>query len=257
MKPEALHPGRPPTVVEGWALHERRVLGSTNDAASALPAWSAVRADTQDAGRGRHDRVWVSNEGGLWLSAVVPVGPPEQGWAALPLAAGTAVCEVLAALGVGALRLRWPNDVMVGRRKLAGLLIDQFRPGLAVIGLGLNVSNRPDAADAALAGQAVRLTELVPGVPSLGEVTRLLLVGFREVVGVMEADGFAGLLPRVNAWWQAGMRVEIEMAEGRTEGVFLGVDSTGRLRVGTSAGDVRHLAAHQVIRMRELIGDCS
>ncbi len=257
MSLDSLHFGRPSSMIDGWSFFERGELRSTNDAAAGLPAWSAVRADTQSAGRGRHDRVWVSDRGGLWLSAVVPVGPPEQGWGALPLAAGLAMCETLAGMGVGSLRLRWPNDVMLGTRKLAGVLIDQFQPGTAVIGLGLNVRNQPGAVVPALRGQVACLEEFLSPVPSLGELARRILGGVRGVVEVMLENGFAGLVPRVNTWWQAGMCVDIETAEGRTEGVFLGVDPTGRLRVGTPAGEVRHLAAHQVIRLRELIGDSS
>jgi BirA family biotin operon repressor/biotin-[acetyl-CoA-carboxylase] ligase len=236
-------------------IHEYGRLASTNDVAASLPVWSAVRADTQTAGRGRHTRAWVSDAGGLWLSAVVPTGPAEQGWAALPLAAGVAVCESLAGLGPGPLRLRWPNDVMLGGRKLAGLLVDQFRPGSAVVGIGLNVSNRPAAADPGLEATVVRLADLVEPVPGLQALAAGLLDALRGVVEVMQGEGFSGLVPRVNAWWQTGMQVEIETAEGRTNGVFLGVDATGRLRVGNPGGSIQELAAHQVIRMREVPGD--
>lgn len=248
-------PRFPPRRVGGWALYEYPCLGSTNDAAARLPAWSAVRADTQTAGRGRYDRSWVSGAGGLWLSAVVPTGPAERGWAALPLVAGLAVCETLSAYGPGPLRLRWPNDVMHGRRKLAGLLVDRFGSDTAVVGIGVNVRNDPADADPALAGTSVRLADLVSPVPELGALAAGLLDALRVVVEVMQTVGFSGLVPRVNAWWQTGMQVEIETAEGRTDGVFLGVDATGRLRVGNPGGTILELAAHQVIRMRERIGD--
>lgn len=241
--------------LDGWRFHELREVGSTNDAAAALPAWSAVRADRQSAGRGRHDRVWRSGVGGLWLSAVVPMGPLDQGWGALPLAAGLAVCQALATLGAGPLRLRWPNDVMVGRRKLAGLLVEQFRAGLAVVGVGLNVTNEPAFEDPDLAAHAVALGELLAEVPRLRPLSRVVLGELRGVVERMQETGFAGLVPRVNAWWEHGSNVEIETGEGRTNGVFLGVDAMGRLRVGNPGGAILELAAHQVIRMRELPGD--
>ncbi len=245
------------STVAGWTLHEHALVASTNDTAAALTPWEAVRAERQTAGRGRYQRAWASDAGGLWLSAVVPTGPPEAGWAALPLAAGLAVCEALQALRPGPLRLRWPNDVMVGQRKLAGLLIDQFRPGAAVVGIGVNVANRPASVDPGLAGTAVRLADLVAEVPELSALAAQVLDRLRGVVEVMRTAGFAGLLPRVNAWWQTGVQVEIETAGGRANGAFLGVDSSGRLRVGTPAGTVQELAAHQVVRMRELpSGDC-
>lgn len=239
----------------GWCVHEYGEVSSTNDLAAGLPAWHAVRAEAQTAGRGRHQRAWVSGRGGVWLSAVVPTGEASKGWAALPLAAGLAVCEAVSGYGPGPLRLRWPNDVMAGRRKLAGLLVDVFRPGLAVVGMGLNVTHRPGGVDPELAGTAVCLEELVEPVPPVVEVADRLLASLREVVGVMADGGFSALVPRVNAWWRTGMEVEIETGEGRTNGVFLGVDATGRLRVGNPGGRIQELAAHQVIRMRELPGD--
>src|SRR5262249_27422576 len=114
-----------------WMLYEYPVVTSTNLVAAGLPAWSAIRADTQTGGRGRFQRSWVSDHGGLWLSAVVPIMHDETVPRALPLAAGLAVCNTLSALGISRFRLRWPNDVLINNRKLAGLLVDQFVSGLA------------------------------------------------------------------------------------------------------------------------------
>jgi len=238
--------------VDGWVLWEYEVVTSTNDVASSLPPWSAVRADRQTAGRGRHQRGWVSDDGGLWMSAVVPTGTPEQGWAALPLAAGLAVCEALDGLGVRPLRLRWPNDLLSGRRKLAGLLVDQFQPGRAVVGLGLNVSNRPELADSSLAGNVVRLSDLVPVAPPPAEVAPLILRRLRGVVEAMHEGGFASLADQVNARWSTGHPLEIEAGGTRSGGLFLGVDGAGRLRVQRPDGGISELGAHEVVRMREL-----
>ncbi len=237
----------------GWDLRELECVESTNDHAAGLPAWSAVRADRQTAGRGRHRRAWVSDAGGLWLSAVVPTGPVEQGWAALPLVAGCAVCEVLEELGAGPLHLRWPNDVMSGRRKLAGLLVDCFRPGVAVIGLGINLENRPENVDGSLSGEVARLADFaaVRAVPAPGRLAVVILGKLREAVDAMARVGFAGLLPRVNRWWRRGTRVEIETDAGRAEGEFLGVDGEGRLLVRSADGRTNEFQAHAIVRLRE------
>jgi len=181
-----------------WIVHWLASVGSTNDAAAPMPAWCAVRADRQIGGRGRHQRVWVSDAGGLWLSAVVPTGPSEQGWAALPLAAGLAVCETLQSIGAVPLRLRWPNDIMTGSRKLGGLLVDVYRPGHAVVGVGINVCNRPDAAEPGLSGTVARLEELLSSVPTLGALTDLLLARLRAVVEEMQTNGFSVVVARLN-----------------------------------------------------------
>ena len=66
----------------GWTLLEFNVVNSTNFVAGKLEVWNAVRADTQTAGRGRFQRSWISDAGGLWLSAVVPTGPDREHWQA-------------------------------------------------------------------------------------------------------------------------------------------------------------------------------
>lgn len=253
LQPLSPRPSRSsPAAWDGWKLIERDAVGSTNDEAAGLPPWSAVRADRQSSGRGRYQRAWVSDAGGLWLSAVVPIGPLNQGWLALPLAVGAVVCETFAELGARGLRLRWPNDVMAGDAKLAGILIDQFQPGRAVIGLGVNVANRPEAQDPALRGTVVRLSDLIEPVPSLSELAGLLLRGLRKLIQDMESSGFSAQVPRVNRWWEAEAVLEVETANETLEAIFAGVDSAGRLLLRPAAGGALELEPHQVQRLREL-----
>ncbi len=243
--------GRDPARRSEWTVRQMVTVGSTNDAAATMPAWNAVRADRQTGGRGRHQRRWVSDAGGLWLSAVVPTGPTEQGWAALPLAAGLTVCETLQSLGAAPLRLRWPNDVMTGPLKVAGLLVDMFHPGLAVVGIGINVRNRPDATDFTLSGQVARLEEMMSPVPALDALTAMLLSRLRHVVEEIHARGFSALVPRLNRWWDSERLVEVELDSRSFRGFFGGVDAAGRLQVRAPDGDVGVFSAHQVTRLRE------
>ena len=102
----------------GWQLEVHHEVASTNDLARALTAWKAVRAERQTAGRGRFGRSFVSDPGGLWISAVVPAtGDPAQ-WNGFSLMVGCHLLRMLAQLGVPAVRLRWPNDLMTGSKKL-------------------------------------------------------------------------------------------------------------------------------------------
>ena len=236
------------STVEGWTLHEYTTVGSTNLTAAALSVWEAVRADWQTAGRGRFQRQWVSDEGGLWLTAVVPIKPTVP---ALPLAVGLAVADTLRALGVGSLRLRWPNDVLVGDRKLAGLLVDQFRPGVAVVGVGVNVRNQPELRDASLRQQTTRLADLLPAPPSIGELMALLLRQLRHTVLAMETAGFESLLPRLNQSWGGVRQVELDLDGVIRRGEFRGVDGQGRLILLEPSGDRAFYAAHQVRHLRE------
>ncbi len=237
------------SVIEGWTLHEYQVVGSTNLVAANLGPWNAVRADRQTAGRGRFQRGWVSDEGGLWLSAVVPTDPKSPSGRALPIAVGLAVCDVLRELGVPSLRMRWPNDLLIRDRKLAGLLVDQFSPGLAVAGIGINVFNRPETHHPLLRNQTVRLADVVSNPPSVRALAALILAELRRLIGRIEAGSFAALLPRVNQLWGRPRRVELELDGGKCAGMFNGVDAGGRLILSNDLADpiayepwqVRHL----------------
>ncbi len=237
------------SVVEGWTVREYATVSSTNLMAANLPVWEAVRADTQTAGRGRFQRQWVSDEGGLWLTAVVPAKPVA---ATLPLVAGLAVCNALQEVGVESPRLRWPNDVLVQDRKLAGLLVDQFTPGLAVVGVGVNVRNQPELRDPSLNHHTMRLADLLSSPPGLGELTTLLLRNLRRVVNEWEAAGFNALLSRVNQFWGLARQVELDLDGVIRRGLFSGVDEHGRLILLEASGSRATYAAHQVRHLKEI-----
>jgi len=237
--------------VADWALHEYSVCSSTNLVAAGLPAWSAVRADTQTAGRGRFERRWVSDAGGLWLSAVLPVTVNSPAWRLLPLAIGLAVCDALGQFGVGSLRLRWPNDVLVGRRKLAGLLIDQFSPGLAVAGMGINLNNHPETGDGLLAGQTARLADLVSTTPSMPELTERVLSAVRGVWRQLSEQGPDSLVARLNPLWQAPRPVKLDLDGREVHGQFAGVDRDGRLELRSPDQPPRFFEPQQVRCLRE------
>jgi BirA family transcriptional regulator, biotin operon repressor / biotin---[acetyl-CoA-carboxylase] ligase len=247
-------PDTPPKTsnIAGWLLQEHRVVSSTNLLAAALPAWNAIRADTQTTGRGRFQRSWISDEGGLWLSAVVPGDSTTPAGRALPLVAGLAVFDALGSIGVKHLRMRWPNDLLVDNRKLAGLLVDQFQPGSAVIGIGINVTNRPEVLDRTLTDQTTRLADLITPLPTLQQLTALILQNIRQVIGELEANGFASLLPRLSALWGSPRRVELDLGNRKSAGIFNGIDEQGRLILLDDSGQTASYSSHLVIHLKEL-----
>lgn len=239
--------------VESWRVHELSSTESTNLVAAKYSAWEAVRAGQQTAGRGRFQRGWVSDKGGLWLSAVVPTGPNSEDWRALPLAVGLAVCDGLHSIGLTQLRVRWPNDVMVENRKLAGLLIEQYTPGLAVAGIGINVFNRPEARDSSLMNQTIRIADLIGRPPELRELTEIILTHLRRVVEQMRASGFASLLPRINELWGHPRRVELDLDGVIRQGTFAGVGDEGQLLLLSESGHKTAYDASQVRHLKEII----
>ena len=170
----------------------------------------------------------------------------------LPLVAGVAVCDALRAHGATQLRLRWPNDVLAGDRKLAGLLIDQFQPGLAVVGVGINVRNQPEARDDRLHGQVARLADLVAVPPTLRELAMRVLVSLQSVWLEVGNFGPATLLPRVNALWHLPRTVQLDLDGTLVTGAFAGVDAHGRLQLRRTGGETNFYEPQDVRRLRDL-----
>ncbi len=239
---------------EGWSVHTAQEIGSTNSAAARLPAWHVVRARVQTDGRGRTGRFWVSDEGGLWLSAVLPCPGNRARWSILPLAAGWAIIAALKELGVRGLRLRWPNDIMVGQRKLAGLLVERYSDDTAVIGIGMNVLNSPEKTEPALAGATARLADLAQSSHTLEDLTRLILRSIGRAHAMIRNDEFRVIAEELNLQWAQPRLVSLTLT-GRSHtftGLFHGIDEAGRLRVSTERLGSRAYDASQVSLLREL-----
>ena len=235
----------------GWTLHECAELGSTNDFARELGPWEAVRAKRQTGARGRHGRRWESGEGGLWLSAVLPLEPPGAAWNAFPLAAGLAVVSLLRGLGLPGARLRWPNDVLIGPKKICGILMEKFAPDRVVVGIGLNVSNDPASDDSSLAAIATSLGRELPLPQPVDELYEDLLIALRVLHARVAEEGFAPLAEEINAHWGGTREVELHINGERIRGPFLGIDSRGDLLVSIGGQTVTHSAPH-VQLMREV-----
>lgn len=128
-------------------LHLRRTE-STNDRARALaeggaPSGTVVSADEQTAGRGRHGRRWSAPAGAALLYSAI-LRPLDERHALLPLAVPLAVSEAIEALAPVECRVKWPNDVWISERKVAGVLIEARPPDWAVIGVGVNLTIADD-----------------------------------------------------------------------------------------------------------------
>lgn len=235
-----------------WTVREVPGVASTNDLARALPAWQAVRAVIQTGGRGRHGRTWRSGEGGLWMSAVLPLDPPSRDWAAFPLAAGLAVATYLRSLGVGTARLRWPNDILVDDRKIAGILMEKFRRDLMVVGLGLNMFNDPAAGDPSLERVTTTLSRCLPQSPAVEEAFHEILAALRAVHGRIAEEGFASLVDEINHLWDGERIVELTLAGENVRGRFLGVDARGDLLLAREGAVPVAYDASRVAMLREV-----
>ena len=218
-----------------------RATGSTNDrarelAAAGAPHGTIVTAAEQSAGRGRQGRRWSAPAGRALLASVVLREPPEL----LPLVAAVAVADaIVAALPArgAAVAIKWPNDVLLDGRKVAGILAES-RPQerWAVLGVGLNV-----AVDLADLPQELPATAATMGLGTAD--VEPVLAGLLAALERRLAHDPAALL----AAWEARDALrgrEIAWATGR--GVAAGIDGAGRLVVELPGGGHTALDAGEV-----------
>ncbi len=201
-----------------------RVAGSTNERARELagagaPHGTVVTASEQTSGRGRQGRTWVAPAGRALLCSVVIRDPPRL----LPLAAGVAVASVV---GDGAL-LKWPNDVLVDGRKVAGILVEgRPQEGWAVVGVGLNVAVVAADFPPELRDRAGTLG-LAPD--AIEPTLQALMVALESWLAVAPEELLAAVRAR-----DALLDQPVRWAGG--EGRGAGIDDAGRLLVITPDG---------------------
>lgn len=128
----------------GWNYIYRTLVGSTMVSARYHPQWSIVIAEYQSKSYGRHGKQWISNFGGIWMTLKFEVYPKVA--QTIPIFIPVAICRFLnERLSVKA-RIKWPNDIIVGERKLAGFLVEgeMLLSKISVyLGIGINVNNDP------------------------------------------------------------------------------------------------------------------
>jgi BirA family transcriptional regulator, biotin operon repressor / biotin---[acetyl-CoA-carboxylase] ligase len=230
---------------DGPRVHHR-LTDSTNDRARELALAGAasgtiVTADEQSAGRGRHGRRWAAPPGAALLCSAI-LRPLEAHHALLPLAAPLAVCDAVEALAPVECRVKWPNDVWLDERKLAGVLIEARPPDWAVIGVGLNLSVEDDSFPADLRWPATSLGHGVGADEALAAL-RASLARWVDAEPEKVAEAFAerdALRGREVSWDAAGD------AGGSGLGRATGIDALGNLVVETDAGDRVALGSGEV-----------
>ncbi len=254
--PDLLLPATVGPLVEGTIfsgrIHHFFKIGSTNAAAmdaalGGAPEGSVFLAEEQTAGRGRGLHKWDSARStGIYCSVVLRPALPPADVLRLSLAAGlavhSAVSAVAAATGVPLdLDLKWPNDVLLGEKKLCGILTEMnaepTRVRHVVIGFGMNANQHQFPAE--LQDKAISLCMLTGSDWSRVELTGALLKSLdREYRALLEnAERHASILQRFSALssYVRGRRVRVD-ENGGFEGVTEGLDSRGFLQVRTDQG---------------------
>jgi len=216
-------------------IHRLRQVPSTQDEARRLveageaKAGHVIVADEQSEGRGRFGRAWLSPAGGLYATFIIARHP------VIPLVSGVAVLRALVRFGVDA-RLKWPNDLVIDGRKLAGILIETAGD-TALVGIGVNLEEAPleTATSVRGAGGIAKRGELIVAIweeMSEAEASEDILTSYREHLTTL------------------GRAVRVTLESGETiEGRAVDVDAEGRLFVETATG-IRAISSGECAHLR-------
>jgi BirA family biotin operon repressor/biotin-[acetyl-CoA-carboxylase] ligase len=197
-----------------------------------------IVANEQTAGRGRRGRAWISPRGNLHASALILDPCPRPIASQLGFVAGVALVRAARDLGATDVGLKWPNDLMSYGAKCAGILLEGFGVGsgrtACVVGIGVNCAHAPEGLGYATScltragGQAV----------APGELFERLIERFDDALDEWRAGQ---AFDRIRAAWLdyaagLGERIAIQNGGGQREGVFEGIDTTGRLLMHSEQG---------------------
>lgn len=237
-------------------IHHLTSTGSTNEVAVAAgregaPHGSVWLADSQSQGKGRLGRHWESKPGvGLYFSLLLR---PTMKAAMAPLstlATGLALAEALRKLGLKDLVVKWPNDLIVGGRKLGGILTEMVHRGdgvdFLVIGVGINLQQDVSDFSPELQGSAISLRQALGQSPERDELLQIILPAISKAIERLTREGAQDLRQR---WEKESGMVGRALSYAATEsglarqGRVLGLDAEGRLRVEHEDGSVAELIA--------------
>ncbi|WJH39688.1 biotin--[acetyl-CoA-carboxylase] ligase [Aliirhizobium terrae] len=213
-----------------------------------------VTAARQTEGRGRRGRAWTSEPGNLYASLLLIDPAPMERVASLPLAVAVAVHDAVKAvlpLGDAALAVKWPNDILIDRRKTCGILLEgeplaDGRRAL-VIGIGINIRHMPDTAP-------YGVTRLVDHGASVSP-DELFAHLFKSMATALESwDEGRGTTAIVSRWREIacgiGEKITVNLPDRSLEGIFAGIDDNGLLLLDRGDGQVMPIAAGDVFFAR-------
>ncbi len=209
-----------------------------------------ITAGRQLGGRGRRGRPWISEPGNLYASLLIINAAPMEALSALPLAVAVAVRQAIAAvLPPLALpvEVKWPNDIMIGRKKCCGILLEGEKlpngDHALVIGCGINIAHKPEQTlypTTCLRDEGASVTP--------DEVFTHLFKNMAEVIALWDRGNGTGQV--VDMWRSHAMglgeAITVNLADRSLSGTFGGIDQTGILQLITATGAIVPIAAGDI-----------
>lgn len=207
-----------------WDIHQFESLESTNATALSCPPGTVVMAECQTAGRGRYGRTRQSPKGNLYMSLVLSDLGKNNAYIAFLTA--VAVADSLPGFDIA---LKWPNDVLLSGKKLAGILIEKEGDKL-VVGIGVNVMTSPEEGvlypTANLEGRLRPMT-----------LAKRILLQYNTLLDLLDKKGFKEIRKR---WlsYATGLHkpISIHLADVELQGIFKGIDAKGALLLKQKKG---------------------
>ncbi len=256
--PEEIRHGLETTLFGKHHIEYHPMIPSTNDRAKEMAAdgakeGSLVLAEQQSAGRGRKRRVWFSAPGdGICLSLVLRprMAPPEA--SRITLMTAVALAETLISLTSLPVRIKWPNDILIHGRKLAGILtemsMEMDQVDYVVVGLGLNVNTPVERFPKDIRDIASSL-RIETGKPwKRADIIRIFLRWFEHYYAIVSGTGFVGVMRR---WKELsdiiGRTVDVDMIRSHVRGQVQDVDDDGILILKDENGEIHRIISGDVL----------
>lgn len=238
------------------------MLDSTNEEAKRLARMGALHgeavvADRQTRGKGRRGRTWLGPDGeNLFLSVILRPDLPPTRAPQLVAVAAIAVAEALRSFGAPA-RIKWPNDVELDGRKVAGILLELAaapdRIDYAVVGIGVNLEGDLEALGEEIDARATTLERATGRRPGRDAVMHAVLEGLGAWCECLEREGFSPVRARyLELSSTVGARVRMIEAEREIEGEAVGVDEEGALRVLLDSGEEVRFLSGDLVTLRKV-----
>ena len=200
-----------------WDIHQFETLESTNMTARACPPGTVIMAETQTAGRGRYGRTWQSPKGNLYMSLVLPDLGKNTPY--ISFLTAVAVADSLPDFNVS---LKWPNDVLLDGKKLAGILVERVADKV-IVGIGVNIISNPTE-------NVLYPTTSLEGRLRPMTVAKRILLQYNTLLELLDKKGFKPIRSR---WLKSakglGQPMSVHLADSEASGIFKGINATGAL----------------------------
>ncbi len=235
---------------ENYRLVTLDSVGSTNEEAKRVVECGTdgavvITAKSQTEGRGRYDRKWISGEGNLYASILLPVDFVIEDAAQLSFVTAIAARYTLAK-NDAPIKLKWPNDLLINGKKCGGILLESYRSGnkdYIIIGIGVNIRNHPQNTEY----PATSLHMEGVGEAGVENILSALVRNFDNYYNLWCREGFAEIREK---WLEnavgIGENIKVRTGKDTITGIFEDIDSNGALILRLEDGNIKTITAGDV-----------